>query len=129
LNQRAREFNELQSEWYEKLESDGFKDIEDSSKKDRPLKEWHNFKFINKSKRNSPFYEELDRLSNSKHLLAIANSMAKHGNNLFTALQLKEILGMLKQGETQRQIAKCMNCSQSGIHFILKRFKEWMTLV
>lgn len=39
------QFNRLEKHWYGKLQASGFNDIEDHSRRDRPLKAWHTFRF------------------------------------------------------------------------------------
>lgn len=45
MRQRTKEFQELQKEFYERLEREGFDEIEDTSNDARLLKSWHSFKF------------------------------------------------------------------------------------
>jgi len=42
---QSQEFKALQKEWDAKLKASGFDDIEDTTREDRPLKAWHNFRF------------------------------------------------------------------------------------
>lgn len=42
---RSRQFKALEEIWYGKLKEDGFEDIEDHTKRERPLCSWHSFKF------------------------------------------------------------------------------------
>lgn len=42
---QSRQFKALEQIWYEKLKAEGFEDIEDCDKRDRPLSAWHSFKF------------------------------------------------------------------------------------
>lgn len=42
---QTKAFKALQTEWYQRLESEGFDDIEDTSSRHEFLKEWHSGKF------------------------------------------------------------------------------------
>lgn len=46
---KTNEFKNLEREWYLRLQKEGFKDAEDTTKDHRPLNEWHSFRFAAKS--------------------------------------------------------------------------------
>jgi hypothetical protein len=127
-------FSEVQAHWYQKLKDSGFKDIENTKDNARPLLEWHSFKFIadnvqvRKAKRES-YQIQIDLFANHQSLDEIARLLAKHGNCLFDAEGIKEIWDLHRHGMTERWIAGEMKCSQSGIHFLLRRMREWMRLL
>lgn len=131
---RSPQFNELESYWYEKLKENGFKDIEDTQDPDRALIFWHSCYFkrekILKQKIAWDAYQErMDAFSNSTEFKEILNLLAKHGNNLFDQEGIMRVWELHRKGTTQREIARVMNCSQTGVHFMLKRIKTWMNLI
>jgi len=60
------EFKAMEQEWYQKLKEDGFEDIEDTSRKDMPLKTWHSIKFKLKDSKTrmhkQTYYEDAKEL-------------------------------------------------------------------
>lgn len=127
-------FNDLQSQWNEKLRSEGFDDIEDTTKDDRPLKEWHSFKFLSykaqiRQKKREGYQHQIDTFANDPQFFEILRLLGSHGNSKFSEANLEHIWHLHRAGDTERSIAKQMECSQSCIHFLLKRFKEWMKLI
>lgn len=47
---KSRKDKELERLWYQKLAKEEFKDIEDTARGDRPLRQWHSFIFPAKDK-------------------------------------------------------------------------------
>lgn len=45
MSYQSKQYRELQAVWYKKLKEQGFEDIEDTSKSDRPLEAWHSLRF------------------------------------------------------------------------------------
>lgn len=72
-------FKDLEAHWYRKLAKDGFRDAENTNLSDRPLKEWHSFKFC-------PFHYKTKgrrRLSNPHdfdEMLALRGISFGHGD-------------------------------------------------
>ena len=44
-SRRRETFKQLEARWYRRLKDEGFDDIEDTSRPERPLKSWHSFRF------------------------------------------------------------------------------------
>lgn len=120
--------------WYEKLEEEGFNDIEELSNSEYVLKDYHCRRFqseetLAKIAKRSRYYEAVSIFTNSPDFPEIVRLMVRHRNNLYSALQVEKIWDMHREGATERGIASEMGCSQSCIHFMLKRMREWMSLI
>lgn len=131
---RPQLFSEIQAIWYEKLERSGFEDIETPNDRDGALKEWHSFKFVSlkaqlRKEKLSAYQLQIDSFANDPAFPEILKLMTKHGHNKFDSLGLETIWTMHRQGMTERRIAFEQKVSQSCIHFLLKRMREWMRLV
>lgn len=127
-------FEELQSLWYSRLNTEGFVDIEDTSKEARPLKEWHSFKFSheNHHQRKHQFDEYIERITKfMEHdsFSEICGLIVRHGTCRVTKIEAINIIRMHSQGMSQREIASIVNKDQPRIHWVIKRMKEWMSLV
>lgn len=125
-------FNELREKWYEKLSQDGFTDIERI--KDDTLEEWHSFKFVSitsqiRREKRSQYQLQIDCFANDPQFHEVLRLIVKHGNSKFTVRQIEYIWTMHRDGVTERGIAREMRCSQSCVHFLLKRMREWMKLI
>ncbi len=69
------EDKKLQTHWYNILKEEGFVDIEDTSLDDRPLIEWHNFKFKKCNiERRMATETYIDEARNLLHTYGFANS-------------------------------------------------------
>lgn len=122
--------NDLVREWYAKLE--GFTDIEDGP--DGPLKDWHSFKFVSlasqaKWEKRSPYQTQIDNFANNPEFHEVLRLIVKHGNSRFDPRGIEYIWTMHRDGVTERGIAQEMRCSQSCVHFLLKRIRSWMKLM
>lgn len=131
---RQTPFSELENFWYKKLKDEtGFIDIENNQDPDRPLIEWHSFKFTSEETQNrkikrTPYQIQIDLFANHPGFEDILAIIVNHGNSLFDEVGVKQIWDLHRQGITERGIAKEMHCSQSCIHFMLRRIREWMKL-
>lgn len=135
-NRNKTLFNELQAEWYKKLndEPDGFKDIENTKNPDSPLIEWHSFKYTSEQAqlrmaKRSEYQNQIDSFANDPAFPEILVLMVKHGNNLFEEPGIEKIWSLHRQGVTERTIAIEMGCSKTCIHVMLIRMREWMKLI
>lgn len=120
--------------WYQKLEDSGFEDIEQSPDSESPLKDWHSFSFTSiesqaRKRKREVYQAKIDAFANSPEFPEITQLMVRHRNNLYNALQVEKIWDMHRDGVPERDIALEMGCSQSCIHFMLKRMREWMSLI
>ena len=130
---REPQFTQIEAHWYKKLKDEGFEDIENVKDKDRPLVEWHSFKFTSESTqirkiKRSPYQMQIDLFANHPDLNQILTLIVKHGNSLFDEVGVRQIWDMHRIGVTERQIAKEMHCSHSCIHFMLRRIRDWMKI-
>lgn len=125
---------EVQKKYYSLLKKQGFKDIEDESFPDRPLKDWHNKKFssdkaMQKMAIRKEYQKLIDDFTNSKDFGEICVLMTKHGNCRFVPQDIKDIWELSTQkGMTERSIAKQFKRSKLCIHSILERLREWMKI-
>lgn len=125
---------ELQEIWYQKLrDKTDFVDIEDTTKPDRPLKEWHSSKFqTHRSKSRQAAREAydkmMDRFLNSKSIDEICELIVKHGNSSIGPKKVKQILEFHRNGLTHRAISKKIKCGQKCVHITLRKAKAWMKL-
>lgn len=134
LKENKQQFNELESSWYELLEKNGFKDIENHKHPDKPLNEWHSFKFTSeriqiKKQHREELEIKFERFTNSSDFEDALDLMVKHGNNLFDKSQIKLIWNLHREGFTYRKIASQIGGSCSGIFFLIRRLKSWMNLL
>ena len=133
MRKKEPQFKQIEAHWYKKLKDEGFEDIENVKDKDRPLVEWHSFKFTSESTqirkiRRTPYQIQIDLFANHPELEEILKIFVNHGNSLFDEVGIKQIWDMHRQGITQREIAKEMHCSQPGIFFLLRRIRDWMKI-
>jgi hypothetical protein len=127
-------FSDVEAEWYDKLKTSGFEDIEKTSDPNRPLTRWHSFDLVSERLQNRKItwevYERrVEIFTNSKDFTEIINLICKHGNSIFGEVEITSIWEMHRNGHTERGIAAEMECSKSCIHFLLHRIRAWMKLV
>jgi hypothetical protein len=130
----TKSFKALQTSWYLKLESSGFKDIEDLKHPSRPLKEWHSFKIPSEKfqlmKQNkSQYQKQIDEFLIHPGFLDACKSVIKHGNCKFTIEQAKLIWTLHVEGLTTRQIAKELNRAKNRTDSIIEKLRKWMNLL
>lgn len=130
----SKEFRCLQNEWYQKIETHGFTEIENTNHRDIPLKEWHSFKITSHKfqimKKNRAEYQRLiDDFINHACFSEACTSMVKHGNCKFKPEDIALIWELHTQGHTTRKIANHMNRVKSRIDDVLKGLREWMKLM
>lgn len=100
---------------------------------DVPLKDWHSFSFTSiesqmRKQAREVYQAQIDTFANSPEFPEIIALMVRHGNNLYDTQGIERIWDLHRNGITERGIALEMSCSQSCIHFMLKRMREWMKL-
>ncbi len=128
---KAKPFKQLQEEWNAKLKTSGFQDIEDTSRPDRPLKEWHSTKFCSERSRirqaqREKYNKAIDDFINSESINEICELIARHGNSAFSAHQVKRVLELHREGLDERKIAKAVRRGKTSVHLVLTKAKEWM---
>lgn len=128
---RKRTFKEEEQDWYAKLKSKGFTDIEDTSNPDRPLKDWHSTKFTSERSRirqaqREAYNKKLEDFLNSNAINEICALMTKHGRNTIGPKKAKNILILHLNGDDERKIAKKKKCSRDVVNRTLRKAKEWM---
>ncbi len=128
---RKKTFKELELEWCARLKASGFVDIENTSKPDRPLKEWHSTKFMSERSRvrqaqREEYDRKLDEFLNSNAINEICSMVAKHGNSSVRPTTVKKILEFHRDGLAERKIAKKIRKSRDSVHRTLVKAKEWM---
>lgn len=128
---KSRSFKELEAEWYEKLAKSGFKDIENTSDPERPLKQYHAQKFgstksrIKQSQREE-YNKKVDDFINDQSLHEICVSISAHGNSTITPATVKKILEFHREGFTERTIARKVRKGKKCVHLTLTKAREWM---
>lgn len=125
-------FDQLEAHWYGKLEASGFRDIEDTSDKDRPLKEWHSSKFTSQRSRmrqeeRERYDQKLAALLNDPRFPEICRLIAQHGNNIGEK-RVRRILELHRAGATERAIARKARCGKTTVHRTLTKAKQWLKL-
>lgn len=131
---RPLSYSELQAHWYERLKNEtDFVEIENTTSPDRPLLEWHSFKFTSEKSRlqrhkQEAYQQRMDSFANSAEFREIIGLMVKHGNSKFGQDEVTLIWELHRASHTERGIANQMGCSQSCIHFMIKRLQSWMNL-
>lgn len=125
-----QEFKTLEAYWYSKLD---FEDIEDTGRKDRPLKSWHSSKFIREDAKlrgedRERYNQQLNSFVNKFDFYEICSLICKHGNRPFNMKQIAEIIEMHREGLTERAIALRINRSKTCVHKILADAREWMKI-
>ncbi len=108
---KQKTFKEEEQEWYARLKASGFEDIENTSKPDRPLKDWHSTKFMSERSRiRQAEREEYDRMIEnflaSSEINEICSIIVKHGRNTIGPKRAKNILELHVLGLPERKIAK-----------------------
>jgi hypothetical protein len=125
-------FKELETKFYKLLKKRGFKDIENPSFKDGPLKDsWRQSdpQLKRKIEIREEYQKIVDAFTNSKDFNEICLKMTSHGNCKLGLNQIKEVWDLnTQQGWTERSLAKQFKVSISCIHFLLERFRKWMDL-
>jgi hypothetical protein len=130
----------LQEEFYAKLKADGFCDIEDITKADRPLREWHNLKFaseraLQKIALRKEYQSLVDKFIGTPdfeeicQIISDASRLSENGNKLTKdEIRLIWILNT-QEGQTERKIALQIGRSKTCIHLVLERLNGWMKLL
>ena len=140
---------DLQSYWYEKLEENGFQDIEDHSLDFKPLKTWSgiSIEFYNKNteettnmldlfahqeplkSQQSCFPENIQHseydLLNSDEFDSICSWICRHGNRSITSETVKTIWIMHLDGLSTRLIGTRLEINHNLAFRIIRILKEW----
>lgn len=130
-------FIELQMRWYAALTQEGFEDIEDVTREDRPLLKWTglNHNHVVESERASfPSWPETPFVANEEllyhpKLSEVCDSICKHGNNSLTHCQVKKILYMHIHGLTCREIGRSLDIGYVTVFRTQKKLNEWALLI
>lgn len=128
------DFKALQAEWYKKLADSGFKDIEDTTLPDRPLLEWHSFKFISERSQNlkakrEQYQRMAENLLNHENFPRLSRLMVRHGLSKLSAKQVRTIWAMHCEGASERRTARTLSLAKTTVHDALARCQQWMKLV
>lgn len=126
-----RSFKDIEAEWYAKLNKDGFKDIEQIDKQDRPLLNYDSTHFIKPSVQarmsaREEYNKKIDSLINHRNFEKICKSITSHGNSSLTPNKVKAILELHRGGITERAIAQKIKRSQKCVHITIAKAQEWM---
>lgn len=130
----TKTFKSLQTSWYRKLESQGFKDIEDCNNPNRPLREWHSFKIPSQKfqiikARKIQYQDQIENFINHPHFMEACKSVIKHGNCKFTVEQTVLIWQLHVQGHTTREIAEELKRAKNRTDHIIEKLRKWMMLL
>jgi hypothetical protein len=140
-------FKKLQQEWYEKLASAGFTDIEDHTRGGfeisedgerispedggRPLIRWTGIA-IDESKIESPLhkaFEREERLLRSVERRLVCLSVSSHWNCRLGAMGVLKLLILRCQGKSNRAIAIRLKISEFAVRTYLHKIGVWMDLL
>lgn len=129
--QKTLSLKDAENEWYAKLKANGFQDIEDTSKPDRPLKEWHSSKFTTERSRVRQLQREnynrmIDNFINSRAINEICSLIVQHGNSTIRPREVKKILEFHRDGFTERKIAEELKVGKKCVHLTLVKARAWM---
>ncbi len=128
------ELRKLQAEWYRRLAQEGFEDAEDHTQPNRPLKEWHSFKFISETvqirqERTQDYQEKAEEFFYGPAVDEVYHLIVKHGNSGFQMPQVKLIWELHVAGFTERKIALQLDRPKTTIHDMIERIRTWMNLL
>lgn len=126
----------LESHWYQVLAEDGFQDIEDTKRSDRPLKEWQSFSrqkwtTVDRKVRrlHEQYYEGIAHFTRHKAFFEICTLLVKHGNCKITRREVEQIVELHSEGLPERHIAAKLGRSKTCIHKVIRRVRAWMRLL
>ena len=144
MPQTPKSFNQTQAEWYDRLERDGFVDIEDHTQEERPLKRCSGFSM----KRNTldavisqPPYSPIisswpeshrskeDNFLNHSEFPNCCLSICKHGNNAVTAKNAELIWNHHADGHSTRTIERFTGIDHVTVFRVITRLTQWMNLL
>lgn len=132
MSPNKKELKQLEKKWYDKLKKEGFVDIEDTTKEERPLKEYHSFQFVSEDfvrrrEKKAPYQEQIEEFRFRPVFKEICSSIGK--STSFSRTKLMLLFEMHVEGKTEREIANAFGCSKTKVHKILEKFRQWMNLV
>lgn len=133
-------FNKTQAKWYERLKKEGFKDQEDHSYSDRPLKRWSGVSSIYVDKfqpegeglRSSfpeSFFSEEETFIHHPDFTSVCESFCAHGNSRLRPWKVKRIWSAYCDGKTQREMEIRFRISDTTILRVIRAITEWMNLM
>ena len=130
---QTQALRDLQDKWYQVLKQEGFNDIEDYQRADRPLLEWHAFKYISpRSQQRQQSYleyeEKIEAFIRSESFDDVFLFITNHWNSSKTD-EAKQIWDLYLQGWTERRIANHINRSKTCVHQVLWRILEWVKVL
>lgn len=128
---KTLKLKDAQDEWYAKLKANGFQDIEDVSKPDRPLKAWHSQIFCTERSRIRKLQREnynrmIDNFINSRSINEICELIVEHGNSSIGPAKVKRILEDHRDGLSERKIAAKRRVGKKCVHLTLEKVRAWM---
>lgn len=118
-----RKFRKVQDHWYEELKREGFEDIENTQREDRPLKKWH-FSLFNSKSDREPRHDGRVALQ-----YRTTTEFYQQASDLLLTYQFasrveKRIWELFCDGNTEREIAALVKeYKKSSIHLIISRIK------
>lgn len=147
-------FSALQNKWYEILKDHDFKDIEDTTREDRPLKKWTGIsielKIIAEENRAAslldfysqqhtsinltssfpePIFKREEAFVYHKEFKAICKSLCSHGHCKLSAIKIEHIWRDYTLGISCRKIAKKYKIDHTRIYRTLLKLNEWMNFL
>lgn len=108
-----KKFKKLERSWYEKLETKGFMDIENSSRNDRPLKSWHSREFLGRGR----------EIEDTLEYLSMAGEVFDSGYKFKNSIH-KKIWKHHCDGLSQREIAERI----SHLRGAVKHYRVWQII-
>ena len=140
LAKNRPKFSDLQAKWYLRLFKGGFEDIEDTTREDRPLKDWRKVemvlmptfqppgKKIISSFPESNYKEEQD-FTRHPDFQTLCIFLCKHGNSRLTVKKVRGIWIDRCEGKTIRQSEKRYKLSDTTVFRVIKNITKWMKLM
>jgi ribosomal protein S18 acetylase RimI-like enzyme len=130
---KAISFEHLQYEWYAKLKSIGFDDIEDYTQKDRPLKKWTGIAIVAteflEAVSGDPVLMQEEHFLNHPDFDEFCKMICLHGNMSLAPKTLRLVWIDYCNGGSQRVIAAKYKTSDSTILRVIRKIREAMNLM
>lgn len=133
MKSHSNEFRKLETYWYAKLEDLDFKDIENTSLPDRPLKEWHSSKFssersLQRQADVAKYDRVLDGFMNNYSFHEVCALISKPRKCSIKGTLVEQVLELHREGFSEREIARKLKKSRDAVHRTLTKTKEWMRI-
>lgn len=132
---------DLELYWYQRLEEQGFHDIEDFTRSDRPLKSWESWILPSKPYERRRAYDEeyqstVDTFLHREDFDEICTIIIEDSGkgtkggrpSVVTSIDIRAIWEFHCQGLTERQIAENLKRSKTCIHKLIESLRAWMKL-